>query len=573
MPLDAFFLSENAAELSSLLPGCRVDKIQQPERDLLIFHLRGTSGAVRLLLSAGNGTARMHLTTQEHENPAEPPMFCMLLRKHLSGARILSLEQPDWERVYLLTFGCLDELGEPSEKKLALEMLGKGANLVLIDGKGRVLDCLRKSDPMSNPKRPMLPGLFYELPPKQEKLNLFLISEELFQTALSGAGVQSTDEWLVQSFAGVSPLLAREIAARAGSERLNDTSAEALWQAFLALRGEESTPLLLKEGDRPRELYCRRLRQYGGALKQEILPDYSMLLDAYYSERERIAHQQQRSQSLTKLVKTRCERCARKLAARIEERKATLDRETWRQYGDIIKANLYRMERGAARLEAENFYDPESRLISIPLEPKLSPQKNAERYYKLYTKAKNAEKILTEQIEEARRELEYLQSVEQELQLSSGEKELSEIRRELTEQGYIRESGKKRRKEPPPRPQRYLSPSGAEIRVGRNNLQNDQLTLHSAEKTDLWFHVQKAHGSHVVARCTGEDRETVYAAAMLAAWYSEARDSSNVAVDFTQVRYVKKPAGAKPGMVIYTDQQTLFITPDRGYIESLQAVK
>ncbi|MBR3556310.1 MAG: NFACT family protein [Oscillospiraceae bacterium] len=576
MPLDALCIWEVTKELQALV-GSRVDKVQQPERDVLLLHLRGGAGAVRLLVSAGSGSARVHLTRMDRENPAEPPMFCMLLRKHLSGARLLSLEQPAWERVMLLRFACLDEMGEASEKTLAVEMMGRNANIILADGAGRILDCLHKADPMSAPKRPLLPGLFYALPPAQEKESIFLITEEGFREAFDRAlRDQNADDWLVQSFAGVSPLLAREIVWSATGEsdaRLRATSAERLWAAFTALRDAPGRPTMLLRADAPYDLYCRPIRQYGGALRQERMESFSQLLDGFYTEKERLAHQQQRSQALVKLIRNRRERAARKLASRLEERKATAQRETWRQYGDLIKANLYRMKRGQTALEAENFYDPDSAPVVIPLEAKLSPQQNAERYYKLYTKAKNAEKVLAEQIAEAQRELEYLESVQQELKLAAGEKDLGEIRQELISQGYLHPTDKRRRKDPPPRPLRFRSPDGCLIQVGKNNLQNDWPTLKSADKNDLWFHVQKSHGSHVVARCTREDREAVEAAALLAAWYSDARDSANVPVDYTLVRYVKKPSGARPGMVIYTDYKTIYVTPERGKVEALEQIK
>ena len=576
MPLDALCISEVTAELQALA-GSRVDKVQQPEKDVLLLHLRGSAGPVRLLVSAGSGSARVHLTRLDRENPAEPPMFCMLLRKHLGGARLLSVEQPDWERVMILRFACMDELGEASEKKLAVEMMGRNANIILIDGAGRILDCLHKADPMAAPKRPLLPGLFYALPPPQEKDNLFLIPEERFAAAYDRSGRdRCADDWLVQSFAGVSPLLARELAVLASGQsdvRLGETSAERLWSAFQALRSQLPRPVLLLRAGAPFDLYCRPLRQYGAALTQETKESFSELLDCFYTEKERIAHQQQRSQALMKLVKNRRERAARKLSARLEERKATARRETWRQYGDLIKANLYRMTRGQTALEAENFYDPDNAPVRIPLEAKLSPQQNAERYYKLYTKAKNAEKVLSEQIGEAEKELEYLESVLQELELAAGERDLGEIRQELISQGYLHPTDKRRRKEPPPKPLSFRSPNGSLIRVGKNNLQNDWLTLKSADRNELWFHVQKSHGSHVVARCSREDRETAEAAALLAAWYSSARNSANVPVDYTLVRYVKKPAGARPGMVIYTDYKTIYVTPERSAVEALEQLK
>ena len=573
MTVDSLFLSAAAAELRTRLLGSRVDKIQQPERDVLLLSMRGPEGPCRVLVSAGSGTARVHLTNGGRENPAEPPMFCMLLRKHLQGGRLIALEQPDMERLYLLRFACLDELGVPSEKTLAVEMLGRAANLILIDGDGRILDCLRRIDAEQSAKRQLMPGLYYALPPRPAKPDFFRITEKELDGLLAAAdGSKPGDLWLTSTVAGVSPLLARELVCRAagasdaGTGRL---SGAALLGALAELR-MSFRPILLKNGEKNADLYCSPLRQYGNAMTQETLPDFSALLDTFYTERERQERQSQRSQSLVKLVKNRRDRAARKLTLRTAERKETEKRETWRQWGDLIKANLYRMQRGSRELEAEDFYAEAGKTVRIPLDPKLSPQQNAAHYYKLYAKAKNAERILGEQIREAEEELQYLESVLEELGLASGERDLLEIRRELAEQGYLKENGTKRKKQPAPQPMRYASSNGAVILVGRNNLQNDQLTLKQADKGSIWLHAQKTHGSHVVAVCGPEDGETLREAAMLAAWYSKGRDSANVAVDYTQVRYVRKPAGAKPGMVIYTNYRTLYVTPDRAAVERLK---
>ena len=573
MPVDSLFLSAAAAELRTRLLGSRVDKIQQPERDVLLLSMRGQEGPCRLLVSAGSGTARVHLTAGGRENPAEPPMFCMLLRKHLLGGRLIALEQPDMERLYLLRFSCLDELGVPSEKTLAVEMLGRAANLILIDGEGRILDCLRRIDAEQSVKRQLLPGLFYALPPKPARPDFFrLDAAELDGLLASADPSKPGDLWLTSTVAGVSPVLARELVCRAvgaSDAAVGTLTGRAILEALEELRGS-FRPVLLKAGDKPADLYCGRLRQYGNAYTQEEYPDYSALLDAFYTERERLERQNQRSQSLVKLVKNRRDRAARKLTLRTAEQKETEKRETWRQWGDLIKANLYRMQRGQKELEAENFYGEEGAIARIPLDPKLSPQQNAAHYYKLYAKAKNAEKILGEQIREAEEEQQYLESVLEELSLAAGERDLAEIRRELTEQGYLKENGPKRKKQSAPQPLRYLSGNGSLILVGRNNLQNDWLTLKQAEKNSIWLHAQKTHGSHVVAVCAPEDTETLGEAAMLAAWYSKGRDSANVAVDYTQVRFVRKPAGAKPGMVIYTNYRTLYVTPDKAAVERMK---
>ena len=573
MPIDSLFLSAAAAELRARLLGSRIDKIQQPEKDVLFLSMRGAGGPCRVLVSAGSGTARVHVTAGGRENPAEPPMFCMLLRKHLIGGRLTAIEQPDMDRLYLMRFACLDELGIPSEKTLAVEMLGRAANLILIDGDGRIIDCLRRIDAEKSSKRQLLPGLFYATPPKPEKPDFFRLSAQELNNLMAAAdGSKPGDLWLCSAAAGLSPLLARELVCRAAGTSdspVSTLSGEALLEALTEIRGSFQ-PVLIKSGDKPSDLYCAELRQYGSALRQEVYPDYSALLDAFYTERERLERQNQRSQALVKLVRTRRDRAARKLTLRTEEQQATANRDTWRQWGDLIKANLYRMSRGQRELEAENFYAEAGGTVRIPLDPKLSPQQNAAHYYKQYAKAKNAEKVLAGQIQEAEEEIRYLESVLEELSLAAGERDLAEIRRELTEQGYLRESGGKRKKQPAPQPMRFLSSEGALILVGRNNLQNDWLTLHQADKHSVWLHAQKTHGAHVVAVCGEDDADTLREAAMLAAWYSKGRDGANVPVDYTQVRWVRKPAGARPGMVIYTNYRTLYVTPERAAVESLQ---
>ena len=573
MPIDALFLSAAAAELRTRLLGSRVDKIQQPERDVLILSMRGQGSPCRLLISAGSGTARVHITSGSRENPQEPPMFCMLLRKHLTGARLTGLEQPDMERAYLLRFSGLDELGVPSERTLAVEMLGRAANIVLTDGDGRILDSLRRVDAEQSAKRQLLPGLYYALPPRPDRPDLYALDETALDRLLAAADPEKPgDLWMTSALAGVSPVLARELvcrAAGASDSPVRRLTGAGLLAALESLR-DAFRPVMLLEGDKPRDIYCAQLRQYGGAWLSREYPDYSTLLDDYYTERERAERQNQRSQSLVKLVRTRRDRAARKLTLRTEEQKATEKRETWRQWGDLIKANLYRMRRGQTELEAEDYYAGDGSTARIPLDPRLSPQQNAARYYKLYAKAKNAEKLLAGQIREAEDEVRYLESVLEELELASGERDLAEIRRELIQQGYVKDGGEKKKKLPAPQPMRFRSSTGAVILVGKNNLQNDELTLRRADKRSIWFHTQKTHGSHVVAATDPGDTATLEEAALLAAWYSRGRDSAKVAVDYTLVRNVKKPAGAKPGMVIYTDQRTVYVTPDKERVSRIQ---
>lgn len=497
-------------------------------------------------------------------------MFCMLLRKHLTGMRIEALNQPPFERLAELVLTGSDELGIPCERRLVLEMMGRNCNLLLLDAEGTILGCLKRTDASAD--RTVLPGFRYEPPRPIGKPGLFLTPDAEFLQICRGAQPeQETEAFLRTAFSGVSPLLAREIAQTAQGSvdaRMNAVSPEELLKTIRHVSGSPAIPVLIRRGGVPFDFYCRKISQYGSLAECETYPDFSALMDGFFTEKEQQQRQKQRGSSLRKLVSGRRERAARKLSARIAEYRSTEQRETWRQYGDLIKANLYRMKRGAGELETENFYDENNAIIRIPLQPKLSPAANAERYYKLYTKAKHAEVILRDQIAEAEREGEYLDSVLEAIDLAEGEKDLAEIRRELTAQGYLKEEKGRVKKQPPRQPLQLNSPSGIPILIGRNNTQNDELTLRRADRQFVWLHAKQTHGSHVIVCSRDPDRETLILAAELAAWYSKARDASNVPVDVAPVRNVRKPSGARPGMVIYTDYRTLYVTPDRERIEA-----
>lgn len=580
MPLDAVCISGLAYELNNDISEMKIDKVQQPEKDVFILSLRGARGSSKLLISSGSGSARVHITKINRENPQTPPMFCMLLRKHLTGAKIVSVTQPLAERMIDIELSAYDEMGVSVRRHLICEMLGNHPNLILTDEENRIIDCFRKIDAEMSEKRQLLPGMFYHLPPKPDKPELLYCSDEEFTEALAAAsGERSADKWLVEVFCGISPLGAREMvcaASGSASVKLNELSSEALVSArnafAEAVKEKRFTPCMLSDGDKPKDIYCFWVKQYENAYSIRSFESFSELLDEFYTERERVAHVAQRGQAIQKTVKNLRDRTARKLAVQMEELKATFDRERYREYGDIIKANLYRMERGAKSLTAQNFYSEECEDIEIPLEPKLSPQQNAAKYYKQYNKAKNAEKYLTEQIENAEKELEYFESVLEELSRADGMKDISDIRRELTETGYIREQNKKKMKTPESKPMEFVSRSGVKIYCGRNNLQNDKLTLKEAYRGDTWLHTQKIHGSHVVISTMGEepDPETLEDAACIAAFYSKGRGGSKIPVDYTKVKYVKKPGGAKPGMVIYTDYKTIYVTPDEKRINSMK---
>ena len=579
MPLDAICLRAVLHELRPQLIGARIDKVQQPARDQIVLLLRGN---LRLLLNAGANQPRIQLTNILRDNPAQPPMFCMLLRKHLVGARVLSIEQPDLERMVILTLQCTDEFGEISQKQLVLECMGRRSNLVLLDAQGRIVECLRRVDADLSATRQLLPGLFYHLPTPLDKLSLLSQEEDSLALAQRGGDAeQAVDKWVLDHYTGISPLIAREFAFRAGHETdvrfgaLNDAQRGALVQEFSdtanAVKEDNYMPVILYRDGKPVDFTYRSIAQYGAETQVETRESFSQMLDEFYNARERQELSARRGRELTHAVTVARDRMARKAENLKRDYAATQKRDEFRLRGDLITANLYRMKSGEKVLHAENYYEDGCPAIDIPLDPLLTPQQNAAKYYKRYTKAKTAEKHLREQIDKAIGERDYLESVQGEIALAQTEAEFAELRRELQETGYIRRSGKEKKgREKPIAPREFRSSSGLRILVGRSNVQNDALTR-KADKRDLWLHTQKIHGSHVIL-CTEEgayDDESLQEAALLAAYYSQAQGGSNVPVDYTSVKYVKKPAGARPGMVVYETYRTLYVTPDEETIRRL----
>ena len=584
MPIDAVFLESLRCELQEQLLACRVDKVQQPERDTILLSMRGPNGGGKLLLTASPNHPRIQLTSLSFENPAQPPMFCMLLRKHLTGGRLVSISQPPLERLVELTFDCIDEMGTPCQKKLILEIMGRNSNLILTGADGRILDCLRRVDFEMSEQRQVLPGLYYHLPPTQGKRSPWDASEEELRALLCAQKTQKmADSFLLETFGGLSPLLCRELAYAVFGQvdldlsQLTDAQREdaagKLFAALDRLHTGKRTPVILVRDERPWDFTCIPIRQYEGLIVQEPQPSFSALLDTFYAKRDSLERMRQKTQALRKTLTNLHNRTARKLANQQKELEATFDREHLRRLGDIVTANLHVISRGQARLTAVDFYDPEMKEIDIPLNPAISPQQNAAKFYKDYQKAKTAEKVLTEQIAKGEAELSYLASVLDELSRVESERDMQDIRQELTEGGYLRETGqKKKMKLPASKPMVFRSSDGFEILVGRNNRQNDLLTCKLAQKQDIWLHTQKIHGSHVIIACAPEtppDR-TVTEAMQLAAYFSQAREGQNVPVDYTRVKNVKKPAGAKPGMVIYDHYSTAVVTPDAALAEKLR---
>ena len=582
MPLDAITLRAAVEELRPTLLNLRIDKVQQPARDQVILLLRGSR---RLLLNAGANAPRLQLTELARDNPAEPPMFCMLLRKHLVGARVADITQPGLERLVRLELDVTDEFGRPGRRTLVLEAMGRRSNLILLDGEGRIIDCMRRVDAEMSAARQVLPGLFYEPPASTGRLPFLEETEAGFTEKLAQANPEvQLDRFLLDTYFGISPLLAREAAFRACGETdgrlcgLNAGDRARFRDAFFvfanAVKENRFTPILLKRDGVPFEFSVLPVLQYGAAAETEGFDSVSALLDSFYEAREKQERVRQRGADLIRTATTARDRVRRKLALQEKDYAATQERDALRLSGELITANLYRMERGQSRLVCQNYYDENLPEVTIPLDPLLTPQQNAAKYYKRYTKARTAEKYLREQMELARRDLSYLESILQEIAQAESEQDFLDIRNEMRDAGFIRKQGKKTPQRPS-KPWEFQTTGGFRVLVGRNNRQNDRLTLKDADYRDLWFHVQKLHGSHVIL-CTGGREpgdQDITEAAMLAAYYSQGKDSGNVPVDCTQVKNVKKPAGARPGMVIYTTFRTVNVTPEEALVKQLQTGK
>ena len=575
MPLDAICLQGVVGELAPQLTGSRIEKIQQPARDQIILLLRGSR---RLFLNAGANQPRIHLTEQLRDNPSQPPMFCMLLRKHLSGGIIESVRQEPLERVVTLTVLASDEMGERSRFTLVWEGMPRRANLILCDRDGRIIDCLRRVDLEAEQDRQVLPGLFYRLPTRQDKRSPLSVTEEEFAALLGRAAPDAPlDGWLLDTFTAISPLVARELTVRAcGSTDAPVSQGRVLWEVFsrwqISVNENTFTPTLIKRNGSLADFTYGPVTQYGTYAETEVYDSFSHLLDDFYEKREQAERVKQKGRDLLKTATTARDRVRRKLAAQEKELAACLDRDHLRICGELITANLYRMERGQSRLTAQNYYDENCADVDIPLDVRLSPQENAARYFKQYAKAKTAEKYLTAQLQRGREELQYLESVLQELAQAESEQDFNDIRTELTDGGYLRGRGKKQPGfQRTSKPREFRSSAGLRILVGRNNRQNDRLTTKDADKRDIWLHTQKIHGSHVIL-CTGgaePDEQSLMEAASLAAYFSQAQGSTKVPVDYTPVKFVKKPAGAKPGMVVYTTYQTMLADPDEELVKRL----
>ena len=557
MAFDGIMMTMVRRELSSALIGSRVSQIYQPARDELVFAFRTNDGNRKLLIRLTD-SPRVQLSSCSIENPPSPPMMCMLLRKRLGGARLSDITQPQNERVLCLVFEALSEIGDRETLRLYLEIMGRYSNAVLVDGEGRVIDSVRRIELSESSDRVLLPKLPYELPATQDKLCIEEHDPEEIARRIEELG--GDDRAALSAIQGISPIVARELIYRSRGIGLQ-AAVEALRELTLSGMGEPT--LVYRADGAPMDLSFMDIRQYGDTLKTKRFDSYGELLDSFFSERDSIARMKAKSSDISRLLTNNIDRLSRKINHQKADLRQCADREQLRIQGDLLQANLYRIERGASVVTVENFYAEDNAPLTIRLNPAISPAMNAQRFYKEYNKAKTRETMLTAQIAKAGEELQYLESVQDLLSRSSSEAELSSIRAELREQGYLRAPKGVKRKDKPLPPLEYKSSDGFDILVGRNNVQNDNLTLRFASKSDIWLHTKNIPGSHVIIRAEGREISdtAVREAAAIAAAHSKARESSQVPVDYTRVKNVSKPSGAKPGKVIYVNYKTIYVTP------------
>lgn len=576
MALDGVFLRHIKRELEEKLLGARVDKIYQPNRDELTVAFRTREAAYRVLFSARADSARVHFTAAQLENPKQPPMLCMLLRKRLSGAKLTAIVQPELERVLHFEFDAINELGDHVTLTLTSEIMGRYSNIILTGEDGKIIDALKRVDAEMSSQRLVLPGVTYRLPPPQEKRSVLEASSQEVTSALKALpGDMELSKALLSVLQGVSPVVCREIAHRAGrgAELTVKTMDEEQYfrtgfffqQVKEAAQNVTGTPhMAVSAQGKPLDFSFVDIHQYGTAAVVKETESFSKLLDDFYGERDHRERMRVREQDLLRLLSTHSERLSRKINHQRAELEQCAKREELRVAGDLISANLFQIEKGAPSVKLQNFYEESLSTVAIKLDPSLTPSQNAQKYYKEYRKAKTAEEKLNEQIDLANRELTYLDSVLDVLSRADTEQDLMEIRSELQEQGYLRAVREKKQKQPAvSAPMKFTTKDGFTVLVGRNNRQNDRLTMKLANNNDVWFHVKNIPGSHTVLVTDGKSPTpaAMEEAATLAALHSRAKDSAQVPVDYTQVRNVSKPQGAKPGMVIYVNYKTMFVTP------------
>lgn len=574
MALDGLFLRHIKNEIETNALGARVSQIYQPNRDELILSLRTYNGNKKLLLSSRANSPRINFCETTPENPPQPPMFCMLLRKRIGGGKLIAVRQLECDRVIFLDFECINELGDTTIVTIACEIMGMYSNIIIINSDSVIIDSLKRVDLTMSSQRLVLPNIKYELPNSQDKLNILTTTaKEIADKIKSLDSEMPLNKAILSVIQGVSPIVCRELEYKVMEGATNKLEGILFDKLILEIENLKEIAenckgepyVLYREDGKPMDFSFIDISQFGSFVKAQKKQSFSLLLDDYYETRDSRERMRVKSQSLLKLLSNLSERIARKISKQQIELKQCSNREHLRICGDLLQANLYRIEKGATFVDVENFYDENYANLRIKLNPAISPPANAQKYYKDYQKAKNAEIVLTEQIAKSKAELEYIDSVLDIVNRAESEKDLSQIREELTQQGYIRHQRGKQKQPAKTAPLEFTSSDGFKILVGRNNLQNDRLTLKTASKNDMWLHTKDIHGSHTVIIGDGKEitDTAILEAAQLAAYHSKAQNSSKVPVDYTLVRYVSKPSGAKPGVVIYVNNKTVYVDPKK----------
>ena len=582
MALDGAFLYAVKNELE-ILKGGRVDKIHQPSREEIIINMRTQDGAKKLYMSSSADSARVHITEMNVDNPKVPPMFCMLLRKHLSGGKLIDIRQDILERILFLDFECTNELGDRVIITIAVEIMGRHSNIIIINQDGKIIDSIKRVDAEMSRERLVLPNMIYELPPRAKRVNFLKDSDSDMINAIKNAKPAELSKVLMKTFEGISPIVASEWAfyTSKGTELCSDDMTDEHFSRLIFII-HQTADSLINESEKKyyivkdkngllKDFSFMRISQYGNLMITSETDSACQTLDMFYCQRDNMSRLKQRANDLFRLLSNTADRISKRISNQKDELAQCSNKDTWKLYGDLISSNIYKLQKGMKSALLENFYDESCPQISIKLDDRKTPSQNAQHYYNEYRKAVTAEKKLSEQIKFGEEELAYIDSVFDSLTRAESESEVIELRVELIEQGYIksRMKGKIPKIQPPAE---YISSDGYTILAGRNNKQNDKLTLKTAEKNDIWCHTKNITGSHVIISANGEmpPQRTIEEACIIAAFNSKARESSQVPVDYCLARYVKKPNGAKPGMVIFTNNKTLYVKPDRELAEKLR---
>lgn len=586
MALDGIATAAIATELKEKLLGGRIDKIHQPTADEIRFTVRNVGKNYRVLASANSGHPRMHITEIVKDNPMTAPLFCMVLRKHIAGGKIIDICQPNFERILILKIESTNEMGDITVKNLILEIMGKHSNIILTDENNKILDSIKRISHEKSSVREVLPGKSYVFPPAQNKKNPLLLNKDEFLSLLHTQEGQKVQDFLYKTYTGISPIMAAELCYRAKvdpsdtCEQITPFLGESLYDTFFAtmeeVREGHFFPAIYYEKDSGRviDFSVLKMNQFS-TLTIKPYPSVSSVLESFYTERDNAAHIRQKAHDMRRLVLTNIERCIKKKDIQLKTLKSIEKKDIWKKKGELLTANIYAVQPNTTVFKTVDFYDPDMTVIEIAIDPTKTPAENAQKYFQKYNKAKRTLAAMEIQQKQNDAELEYLESVLNALENANEDADLAEIRTELAESGFMRKQTKKKGQTKPKKakPMHFRSSDGFDIYVGKSNLQNDELTLRTAEPTDIWMHTKNIPGSHVIIRTNGTGEApvaTLEEGATLAAYFSKAKDGSMVPIDYTLRKNVKKPNGAKPGMVIYLTNKTIYITPTEEQINRLK---